>query len=245
MPLHPAHAAQPQREGVVPATGTASERVTRTVGSRTSASVLDHHIVLRVPGSSRFAGTIRGRDTVIAHLHAMGIRWETLSASKPLVALAPNEMLWLATVPIGFNAEANAHPTISALISATRNALGEITSVDLFIHDEAQLARRAPREDGVQRTSLAAQRNLRQVRALHGDTRATRFLGANGARVMAILHAPQEGPPQIVEYRFNAAGHVVSLQSVPPACTAQREGGCDTGAINVFAELLATVGPLD
>ncbi|GAB1341662.1 hypothetical protein MASR1M101_07890 [Gemmatimonas sp.] len=207
--------------------------------------MLDSDIVLRVPGSSRFAGTIRGRDTVLAHLHGMGIRWETLRASTPLVTLGPNEMLWLATIPVDFNTDATGRPTISALISATRNAVGELTAVDLFIHDEAQLARRAPRDDGVQRTSLAAQRNLRQVRALHGDARATRFLGANGTRVLAILHASPHGPPQIVEYRFNAAGHVVSLQSVQPACTAQRERCCEAGAINAFAELLATVGSLD
>jgi hypothetical protein len=237
-----AEAAQRRHDAGVSATSAVSGAAATVALPPTERPVLFDGITLRVPGSSRFGGTVRGRDTVVAHLRAMGIRWEALSASKPLVSLAPNDELWLATIPL--QVDADAPLTMSALISATRNARGEIASLDLFIHDEAQLARRAPREDGVQRTSLAAQRNLRQVRALHGNGRATRFLGANGARVVAILHAPHNGPPQIVEYRFDAAGHVVSLHSAPPACTTLRETRCDSGDTKVFAELLAVLGPL-
>lgn len=226
----------------VPPTLAESAAATNATLPPTERPALFDGITLRVPGSSRFGGTVRGRDTVVAHLRAMGIRWEALSTSKPLVSLAPNQDVWLATIPLEVGADAP--HTLTALISATRNVLGEITSLDLFIHDEAQLTRRAPREDGVQRTSLAAQRNLRQVRALHGNGRATRFLGANGARVLAILHPPVNGPPQIVEYRFDAAGHVVSLHSAPPTCLTARESCCSSSDSVILAELLAVVGQL-
>jgi hypothetical protein len=103
------------------------------------------------------------------------------------------------------------------LLAFARNASGDAIALELFVHDETRLAKRAPREDGVVRTSLATKRNLQQVQALHGSGGSTRFLAASRARVLAILEvATASGSSQLVQYRFDPSGRITSLRTVLP-----------------------------
>lgn len=185
---------------------------------------LGERVTLQVPGNSRFATTLSGRDTVVRHLQAMDIAWEQLRTTAPTFVLAPTEVAWLVTIGVGAGAR---HEPVTSLVVGTLDDEGALVNVELFVQDEGRLARLAPRDDGVQRTSLAAQRNLRHVRTLHGTGGATRFVAANGARVLAIIQGAGARGPQLVQYRFDASGRVASLRTAllsspmpdPPCCT--------------------------
>lgn len=168
---------------------------------------------LRIPGNSRFAGELRGRDTVERHLAAMGVRWERVRATRAAFALGPNEAAWLVMVHA-----ASTEKSVLTLAAATHDANGTVTALELFVDDERRLARLYPRDDGIQRTSLAAQRNMQQVRAIHGTGVQTRFLAASRGRVLAILDevVPAGRATQLVQYRFDASGRVSSLHAVLP-----------------------------
>lgn len=167
---------------------------------------------LYMPGSSRFAADIAGRDTVQRHLATMGLDWTALRNRTADFPLAADEAGWLVQLVLP-----NDRRPVTMLLAATRDIDAEIVRIELFIDDEGRLARLAPRDDGVTRTSLATQRNLRQARVLHGSGGNTRFLAASGARVLAILDNPLLGrPPQLVQYRFDAAGRVSFLGSASP-----------------------------
>ena len=134
-----------------------------TIGTMPSALRLADHVSSRIPGNSRFAAEVRGRDTVERHLAAMGVRWEQVRNTRAAFALGANEAAWL-----------------------------------VMVH--------------------AAQRNLQQVRAIHGTGGHTRFLAASRGRVLAILDevVPAGHAPQLVQYRFDASGRVSSLHAVLP-----------------------------
>lgn len=201
------------RQSVAAQSPSTDKSVVDTVHGPAFALPLREAVTLRVPGNSRFAGEVSGRDTVLRHLAAMGIAWERLGATRPAFALAPDEAAWMVRLR-----SASGLPGALTLVAATRDIDGEVTLLELFVHDEALLARVAPRDDGVQRTSLAAQRNMRQVQAIHGSGGHTRFLAASRARVLAILDetVPAGRWPQLVQYRFDASGRVSSLHAVLP-----------------------------
>jgi len=206
------HTGQAQR---APAHGWPPELAMDGTRPMIGSATLGARVQLRVPGRSRFAAEISGRDSVSRHLASMGLAWSRLNKRTPDFPLGPDEAGWLVELALW-----NDHRPVAMLVAATRDIEGEIVRIELFIHDETRLARLAPRDDGVVRTSLAAQRNLRQARALHGSGGNTRFLAANGARVLAILDSPQFGrASQLVQYRFDASGHVSSLRSAPPLVT--------------------------
>ncbi|AMW04713.1 hypothetical protein [Gemmatimonas phototrophica] len=173
---------------------------------------LHPNVTLSIPGNSRFAAALSGRDTVQGHLLAMGIHWEQLRKTLPAFVLGAHEAAWVVPLPLG---DAGEHGP--ALLAVVHDANGDATALELFVHNEERFAKRVPRDDGVQRTSLAAKRNLQQVQALHGTGGSTRFLAASRARVMAILQvASASGPSQLVQYRFDPSGRITSLRTVLP-----------------------------
>lgn len=199
---------------------------------RVVAPPLVEHVRLQVPGNSRFAGTVDGRDNVRTHLAAMGIDWERLQATVPAFSLGPDEAAWLVTLP-------TPALSVAALVAARRDRDGGVTALELFVHEEARYARAVPRDDGVQRTSLAAQRNLQQVRALHGAGGAPRLLAANGARVVALIESAEEPGPKLVVYRFDPAGRVTSLRTMLPLALLFGGSCCNSsGTSGIFASMI-------
>jgi hypothetical protein len=207
----PSRAFAAQRES--PSTPVACLGAAGSINTTPSALRLADHASLRIPGNSRFAAELRGRDTVERHLAAMGIRWDRVQNTRAAFALGPNEGAWLVMVHA-----ASTEESVLTLVAATHDANGTVTALELFVDDERRLARLYPRDDGIQRTSLAAQRNLQQVRAIHGTGGHTRFLAASRGRVLAILDevVPAGHAPQLVQYRFDATGRVSSLHAVLP-----------------------------
>lgn len=196
-----------------PGTPAACVGAASTIDTTPAALRLADNASLRIPGNSRFAAELHGRDTVERHLAAMGVRWERVRNTRAAFALGPNEAAWLVLLT-----PAPSQAPVFALVAASRDSSGAVTALELFIHDELRVARHYPRDDGVVRTSLAAQRNLQQVRAIHGTGGHTRFLAASRGRVLAILDevVPAGHAPQLVQYRFDASGRVSSLHAVLP-----------------------------
>jgi hypothetical protein len=212
-PVAPLRATQPDRPAIV-------------------AAPLVEQARLHVPGNSRFAGAVSGRDSVRGHLAAMGVDWARLEARVPDFSLGPDELGWLVMLPTTTD-------SVSALVAARRDRDGRVAALELFVHDEARYARAVPRDDGVQRTSLAAQRNLQQARALHGAGGATRLLAANGARVVALIDSAEEPGPKLVVYRFDPAGRIASLRTMLPLALLFGGSCCSSsGTSGIFASMI-------
>ncbi|QJR35403.1 hypothetical protein [Gemmatimonas groenlandica] len=188
------------------------------------------NVVLHIPGSSRFAGDIRGADSVRAHLAALGELATTDSAAVTMYSTAEGRLLVLTRTTIrvaesrrighrsGLRAGAT---TVQVIAIPTFDDRGDVGALDVFIDDLPVFDRRAPRDDGIRVVSLAMQRNLEQVRALYGRGGAARFIAANAHQVVVLVDDAGNGPgagAAVMRYRFDAAGRVKQVEQFSPSC---------------------------
>jgi|GEM_PF-3016253 len=176
-------------------------------------------VVLRTPGTSRFAGEYRGVDEVTVALDALcatsivsgaqafapradGAGAEGVSSNgltKAVEAPAPLGVRVAQASPV--------HAPIGALVLLRTaqeghrrlawhevllfrlDASQRITSIELYVEDQRAWDHRFPREDGVVSVSVVTERN---VAAARGRVREARFVAGNADRVVAVIDMPRD-----------------------------------------------------
>ena len=177
-------------------------------------------VVLRIPGSSRFAGEVRGADSVQALLAVLARYVATDSASIDLYATAEGRQLALKRAAIRLNDDPRrVTRTVELVAIPTFNAQGDVQTLDVFIDDLPAFDKGVPRDDGRRTASLAMQRNLEHVRALYGRGGAARFIAGNAHQVVVLfdLSADSNGTRgKLMRYQFDAAGRVKQVEQFAP-----------------------------
>ncbi len=188
------------------------------------------NVVLHIPGSSRFAGDIRGADSARAHLAALGGLATQDSAAVAIYSTVEGRLLVLSRTTIrAAESRRNGHRTglrggetsVQVVAIPTFDERGDVNTLDVFIDDLPVFDRRAPRDDGIRVVSLAMQRNLEQVRALYGRGGAARFIAANAHQVVVLVDDARNGQgagAAVIRYRFDAAGRVKQVEQFSPSC---------------------------
>ena len=197
-----------------------------TASTELPAWRLAENVVLRIPGSSRFAGDIRGADSVRAHLAALGALSSEARAPVELYSTAEGRLLVLTrtTIQAG-DSRRSGQRAVQVIAIPTFDERGDVQALDLFIDDLPAFDRRAPRDDGIRVASLAMQRNLEQVRARYGRRvdggRAARVIAGNAHQVVVLFDGAGDGQgshPAVMRYRFDAAGRVQQVEQFAPGC---------------------------
>lgn len=200
--------------------GTEWVEVAETSRPRSVPLAMRDDVRLRLDGSSRLATDLVGRDTVQRHLAALGVTAEAWQGATRFV-LDDREDVWQVTAAIAAEGRRPAL-SVSLLIVVSRDADQQVARLELFVPDRERFDRALPRDDGVERSALAARRNLAAVRSLHSVTEVSRshaspLIAASGARVL-VLSPGATGRPRLLAYRFTPGGvveHVATAGSPP------------------------------
>lgn len=196
-------------------------------------------VVLRTPGTSRFAGEYRGVDEVTVALDALcatsivsgaqafaptadGAEAERTSGdglTNAVEAPAPPGVRVAQASPV--------HAPLGAFVLLRTAQEGHrrlawhevllfrldssqrITSIELYVEDQRAWDHRFPREDGVLSVSVVTERNVAAVR---GRVREARFVAGNADRVVAVIDMPR-GPGHPV----GMAGTTLVQETIAPS----------------------------
>ncbi|MBL0940715.1 MAG: hypothetical protein IBJ03_17615 [Gemmatimonadaceae bacterium] len=174
-------------------------------------------ITLDIPGNSRLAGMAEGIDSVRARLRTMGLdtpdaplRWEQF-------VLSDVDQVWfIASSPRESN-----HAEQPLLLVARRDSVRGVVALRVIPQNQSAFDKRHARDDGIVRTSLAAQRNRRQVLALHAGNGKVRFVGADANDAWVVVDDPStlRPAPLLLHYRFDAAGYLIDVRRATTGST--------------------------
>lgn len=147
--------------------------------------LLAENATLRTPGSSRFAGHHVGAATVDSVLSALcAVSVGSITGVQHFAADdRSGALLLLRSARAGSKRIAWHEVVVYHLDDSQR-----IRALDFYVEDQRSWDRRFPREDGVNRVSIATERNVDRTRA---ELPAARFVAGNADRVLVVLDAPE------------------------------------------------------